>query len=106
MQDFTQVDGKPGYFRHALQVYANKGACHTCGKPIRHLVQGQRSSYYLSALPDLSHWFLSASVLPGTHQKLRGEAVPAGARFSNHIQAMPVSLEQKFDYYRPVSITR
>ena len=46
LQDFTQVDGKPGYFRQALQVYANKGACHTCGKPIRHLVQGQRSSYY------------------------------------------------------------
>ncbi len=46
LQDFTQVDGKPGYFRQALQVYANKGPCHACGKPIRHLVQGQRSSYY------------------------------------------------------------
>jgi len=46
LQDFTQVDGKPGYFRQALQVYANKGACHTCGKPVRHLVQGQRSSYF------------------------------------------------------------
>jgi len=46
LQDFTQADGKPGYFRHALQVYANKGQCHACGKTIRHLVQGQRSSYY------------------------------------------------------------
>jgi formamidopyrimidine-DNA glycosylase len=46
LQDFTQVDGKPGYFRQALQVYANKGACHTCGKHVRHLVQGQRSSYF------------------------------------------------------------
>lgn len=46
LQDFTQADGKPGYFRHALQVYANRGQCHACGKPIRHLVQGQRSSYY------------------------------------------------------------
>ncbi len=46
LQDFTQVDGKPGYFRHELQVYANKGACGICGKPIKHLVQGQRSSYY------------------------------------------------------------
>jgi formamidopyrimidine-DNA glycosylase len=46
LQDFTQADGKPGYFRHALKVYANKGQCNVCGKPIRHLVQGQRASYY------------------------------------------------------------
>ena len=46
LQDFTQVDGNPGYFRHELQVYANKGVCGVCGKPIKHLVQGQRSSYY------------------------------------------------------------
>ena len=46
LQDFTQVDGKPGYFRHELQVYANKGECKVCGQPIKHLVQGQRSSYY------------------------------------------------------------
>jgi formamidopyrimidine-DNA glycosylase len=46
LQDFTQVDGKPGYFRQALQVYANKGDCQACGTAIRHLVQGQRSSYY------------------------------------------------------------
>ena len=46
LQDFTQADGKPGYFRHALQVYANKGNCYHCGKPVRHLVQGQRSTYF------------------------------------------------------------
>jgi formamidopyrimidine-DNA glycosylase len=46
LQDFIQVDGKPGYFRHALQVYANKGNCNACGTGIRHLVQGQRSSYF------------------------------------------------------------
>jgi formamidopyrimidine-DNA glycosylase len=46
LQDFIQVDGKPGYFRHSLQVYANKGNCFACGTSIRHLVQGQRSSYY------------------------------------------------------------
>ena len=46
LQDFTQADGKPGYFRHALQVYANKGKCNACGGPIRHIVQGQRASYY------------------------------------------------------------
>jgi len=46
LQDFTQVDGKPGYFRQQLQVYANKGKCQACGKAVRQLVQGQRSSYY------------------------------------------------------------
>jgi formamidopyrimidine-DNA glycosylase len=46
LQDFTQVDGKPGYFRHELQVYGNKGLCKQCGKTIKHLVQAQRSSYY------------------------------------------------------------
>jgi len=46
LQDFSQADGKPGYFTQSLQVYGNKGDCNACGKPIRHLVQGQRSSYY------------------------------------------------------------
>ena len=46
LQDFTQADGKPGYFSQELQVYANKGDCRVCGKTIRHLVQGQRSTYY------------------------------------------------------------
>jgi formamidopyrimidine-DNA glycosylase len=46
LQDFTQADGKPGYFRHALQVYGNSGSCPTCGKAIRHLVLGQRSTFF------------------------------------------------------------
>ena len=46
LQDFSQADGKPGYFRQALRVYANRGGCKVCGSPIKHLVQGQRSSYY------------------------------------------------------------
>lgn len=46
LQDFTQVDGKPGYFRHELLVYGNKAECKTCGKSIKQLVQAQRSSYY------------------------------------------------------------
>jgi formamidopyrimidine-DNA glycosylase len=49
LQDFTQADGKPGYFRHALQVYGNKGECPACGRPVRHLVQGQRSTFYCPA---------------------------------------------------------
>ena len=46
LQDFTQADGKPGYFRHALQVYANTGSCPRCGESIRQKVLGQRASYY------------------------------------------------------------
>ena len=46
LQDFTQVDGKPGYFSNELQVYGNTGKCQVCGAPIKHLVQAQRSSYY------------------------------------------------------------
>jgi formamidopyrimidine-DNA glycosylase len=46
LQDFSQADGKPGYFRQELQVYANRGNCKVCGGSIKHLVQVQRSSYY------------------------------------------------------------
>ena len=46
LRDFTQADGNPGYFSQSLKVYGNRGSCNTCGKAIRHLVQGQRSSYY------------------------------------------------------------
>ena len=46
LQDFTQADGKPGYFSQSLIVYGNRGSCGLCGKAIKHIVQGQRSSYY------------------------------------------------------------
>ena len=46
LQDFTRSDGKPGYFSQSLQVYGNKGDCFTCGTPIKHITQAQRSSYY------------------------------------------------------------
>lgn len=46
LQDFTQADGKPGYFQNELQVYGNQGDCHLCGKPIKQVVIGQRASYY------------------------------------------------------------
>ncbi len=46
LQDFTQVDGKPGYFKQELRVYGNKGNCSRCGKAIKQLVQGQRSTFY------------------------------------------------------------
>ncbi len=47
LQDFTQADGKPGYFAQELKVYGRQGeACPACGAAIRHIVIGQRSSYY------------------------------------------------------------
>jgi formamidopyrimidine-DNA glycosylase len=46
LQDFTQADGKPGYFRHELRVYANRGACPVCAAPVRQVTLGQRASYY------------------------------------------------------------
>jgi len=46
LQDFTQADGKPGYFRHELQVYANRDTCKTCQTPIKQVVLGQRASYF------------------------------------------------------------
>ncbi len=46
LQDFSGVDGEPGYFTLSLQVYGVKDACGACGKAIRHIVQNQRSSYY------------------------------------------------------------
>ena len=46
LKDFTQTDGKPGYFKQSLQVYGVKGGCQTCGTPIKKLIQGQRASYF------------------------------------------------------------
>lgn len=47
LQDFTNSDGKPGYFKQQLHVYDRQDQpCTTCGSPIKHRVMGQRSSYY------------------------------------------------------------
>ncbi|MCP4488043.1 MAG: bifunctional DNA-formamidopyrimidine glycosylase/DNA-(apurinic or apyrimidinic site) lyase [Gammaproteobacteria bacterium] len=46
LQDFSQVDGKPGYFTQSLKVYGIKGPCSVCGKTIRQTTQNQRSSYF------------------------------------------------------------
>ncbi len=46
LQDFSGVDGKPGYFTQSLQVYGVKDGCGACGKSIKQIVQNQRSSYY------------------------------------------------------------
>ena len=46
LQDFTQVDGKPGYFGQQLNVYGIKQGCPVCATAIKKIVQGQRSSYF------------------------------------------------------------
>ncbi len=47
LRDYVGVDGSPGYFRQKLYVYERAGAaCRVCRAPIRHFVQGQRSTYW------------------------------------------------------------
>ncbi|HJV06246.1 MAG TPA: bifunctional DNA-formamidopyrimidine glycosylase/DNA-(apurinic or apyrimidinic site) lyase [Chromobacteriaceae bacterium] len=47
LRDFVHADGKPGYFQQTYMVYGRaEQPCRQCGTPIRHLRQGQRSSYY------------------------------------------------------------
>jgi len=47
LNDFTQADGKPGYFRHELQVYARAGEpCNRCGDVIKSQTIGQRNTFY------------------------------------------------------------
>jgi formamidopyrimidine-DNA glycosylase len=47
LRDFTNSEGKPGYFRHRLKVYDREGEpCPACGTPIRHVVLNQRSTYF------------------------------------------------------------
>lgn len=47
LKDFTQSNGKPGYFQQQLNVYGRKDEpCLVCKKPISHCVLGQRATYY------------------------------------------------------------
>jgi formamidopyrimidine-DNA glycosylase len=47
LQDFTQADGKPGYFSQSLNVYGREQLpCPSCMRPIKRITQGQRSSFY------------------------------------------------------------
>lgn len=47
LRDFTREDGKPGYFRHALQVYDRAGQpCPGCGTRLRARRIGQRASVF------------------------------------------------------------
>lgn len=47
LRDFSQSDGKPGYFQQQLNVYGRVNqACVMCSHPIKKTCIGQRSSYY------------------------------------------------------------
>lgn len=47
LRDFVASDGRPGYFRHSLQVYDRAGEpCQVCGTALRSARIGQRSSFF------------------------------------------------------------
>ncbi|HEU4655748.1 MAG TPA: bifunctional DNA-formamidopyrimidine glycosylase/DNA-(apurinic or apyrimidinic site) lyase [Steroidobacteraceae bacterium] len=47
LRDYINPQGMPGYFRQKLFVYERSGEpCRKCRTPIRHLTQGQRSTYF------------------------------------------------------------
>ena len=47
LQDFTKVDGKPGYFSQELSVYGRENEkCYGCNGKIRRIIQNQRSTFY------------------------------------------------------------
>lgn len=49
LKDFTQSDGKPGYFKQQLSVYGRKGlACPVCQQAIKNIKQAQRSTFFCS----------------------------------------------------------
>ena len=47
LRDFTDSNGKPGYFQQNYSVYGRTGEpCRVCGTAIKQIVQGQRSTFY------------------------------------------------------------
>lgn len=47
LKDFADSQGKLGYFQHNFTVYDRENeACPICGKPIRRIMQQNRSSFY------------------------------------------------------------
>ncbi|PCH62637.1 MAG: DNA-formamidopyrimidine glycosylase [SAR86 cluster bacterium] len=47
LKDFTNSDGKPGYFKQSLQVYGRSGlACVGCGQSLKEIRIGQRSTVF------------------------------------------------------------
>ncbi|MFV1984288.1 MAG: bifunctional DNA-formamidopyrimidine glycosylase/DNA-(apurinic or apyrimidinic site) lyase [Thiohalomonadales bacterium] len=49
LRDFSNTDGKPGYFKQKLNVYDRSDLpCKKCNHPIKRITQNNRSSYYCS----------------------------------------------------------
>jgi formamidopyrimidine-DNA glycosylase len=49
LRDFTNGEGKPGYFKQKLLVYGRAGEpCTVCNKSIKQFQQNQRATYYCS----------------------------------------------------------
>lgn len=47
IRDFTDSEGRPGYFRQELRVYGrSEQPCVSCREPIRQVQLGQRSTYF------------------------------------------------------------
>ncbi|RLV59014.1 bifunctional DNA-formamidopyrimidine glycosylase/DNA-(apurinic or apyrimidinic site) lyase [Parashewanella curva] len=47
LKDFTNADGKPGYFAQKLHVYGRGGqACHECGTVLHEIKLGQRTTVF------------------------------------------------------------
>jgi len=47
LSDFTQSDGKPGYFKQKLQIYGRTGEpCYQCQTPIKEKTIAARNSFY------------------------------------------------------------
>lgn len=47
LNDFSQADGNPGYFKQELQVYGrDKQACFVCDTTIKSITVGQRNTFY------------------------------------------------------------
>jgi len=50
LRDFTNAEGKPGYFKQQLSVYGRADQpCTICAQPIQHLKIAQRASYYCNS---------------------------------------------------------
>jgi formamidopyrimidine-DNA glycosylase len=50
LKDFSNADGKPGYFAQELNVYGREGKpCKVCERPIKQQVLGQRASFYCAS---------------------------------------------------------
>ena len=50
LRDYVDASGSPGYFKQKLFVYERaKQPCRVCKTPIKHVAQGQRSTYWCAS---------------------------------------------------------